>query len=166
MPNWKVRIYDKDNKVIALWYINERTEHEAEKEARSEIEHRFPDCDDWTMTTCINPTEEAPMDFATALTVGLTACKTRFKNLHFDERDSYPILRHEIQAYLGRPMTTKELRNRQYTVPNTAINKACDAAANLAYINRVGSQGFYRSNAEAIADANLKYLRALDKIPL
>lgn len=45
--DWKVRYYDKNNKVISSHIIKDRTEHEAEKEAIAD----FPEnCEDWTMT--------------------------------------------------------------------------------------------------------------------
>jgi len=46
--NWRVVAYDEKNNVIEAWTIENRTEHEAEKEATADL----PICDDWTMTKC------------------------------------------------------------------------------------------------------------------
>jgi len=52
--NWIVRIYDENNKVVDHWIIKDRSEMEASKEAMSEIEHRHPNCADWTLTRYYN----------------------------------------------------------------------------------------------------------------
>lgn len=47
--NWLVRVYDKNDKEIASWTIENRTEHEARRETEAEL-HNFSRCDDWTMS--------------------------------------------------------------------------------------------------------------------
>ena len=49
MPNWKIRVYDDNEKVVESWVIKDRTSQEAHKEAMSEVEHRHPMCNEWTM---------------------------------------------------------------------------------------------------------------------
>jgi hypothetical protein len=44
--NWKVRYYDKDDKVISSHVIKDRTEHEASKEAEGDMPSG---CEDWSM---------------------------------------------------------------------------------------------------------------------
>jgi hypothetical protein len=44
--NWRVRFYDKNNKILRSFRIKDRTEHEAEKEATAQL---TSDVDDWTM---------------------------------------------------------------------------------------------------------------------
>jgi hypothetical protein len=46
---WRVRVYNDDDVVIDTWLIADRTQDEARKEAESEVEHRHPECGDWTM---------------------------------------------------------------------------------------------------------------------
>lgn len=48
--NWVVLVYDEDDNIIERWTIEGRTEHEASREAESEVEQRFPDAADWTLT--------------------------------------------------------------------------------------------------------------------
>jgi hypothetical protein len=46
MKNWRVVYYDKNNKIIKSFIINNRTEHSAENEAMADM----PDnCDDWSL---------------------------------------------------------------------------------------------------------------------
>ena len=35
--NWRVRVYDVNEKVISTWVIQNRTEHEAESEATADV---------------------------------------------------------------------------------------------------------------------------------
>jgi hypothetical protein len=48
--NWEVRVYNKNNKMIASWIIKDRTEHDADREAMSCIETCYPNSDDWSLT--------------------------------------------------------------------------------------------------------------------
>jgi hypothetical protein len=48
--HWKVKVYNKKNKVIDSWIILHRTEQQALKEAEAETE-RIAECEDWTMTS-------------------------------------------------------------------------------------------------------------------
>jgi hypothetical protein len=54
--DWRVRVYDEDNngKIKETWIIRDRTEEEAEKEADSEICHRIPIHDGWSMSPVYN----------------------------------------------------------------------------------------------------------------
>lgn len=44
---WVVKVYAEDDTVIAQWYIDDRTAHEAEREARVDVERDYPGRD-WT----------------------------------------------------------------------------------------------------------------------
>lgn len=48
--NWRVRVYDAQDKELASWLIEGRTEREASKEAMHEVERQYVGLD-WTMTT-------------------------------------------------------------------------------------------------------------------
>jgi hypothetical protein len=47
--NWTVFVYNEDQEVIDEWIIKDRTQHDAHREAESEVEHRHPNADSWTM---------------------------------------------------------------------------------------------------------------------
>ena len=47
--DWFVRVYDEDDKIIASWTIEDRTEREAEKEATPEVD-QVSGYEDWTIT--------------------------------------------------------------------------------------------------------------------
>ena len=49
MESWIVRAYDKKNKVIDCWVIENRTESQAMNEASADIQKLGADVDDWTM---------------------------------------------------------------------------------------------------------------------
>ena len=44
--NWKIKYYDKNDKLISSFLIENRTEHEAQNEAMGDIPNN---CEDWTM---------------------------------------------------------------------------------------------------------------------
>ena len=50
LHDWVVRVYNKNNKVIAKWIIEDRTEHDASREAESAVETCYQRADDWTLT--------------------------------------------------------------------------------------------------------------------
>lgn len=52
--DWMVTEYDETEKIIDTWIIEDRTEHEAEREAESTVSR---DCADWTMMP-LNKEEE------------------------------------------------------------------------------------------------------------
>jgi len=47
--NWRVTVYDKKDKIIDSWVIENRTENEAENEAIADLPYEM---NDWTMTKC------------------------------------------------------------------------------------------------------------------
>ena len=47
--NWKVVAYDENDNIIEEWTIENRTEHEAEKEAIADLPDNM---EDWTMMKC------------------------------------------------------------------------------------------------------------------
>ena len=49
MKNWLVRVYNSKDEIISSWPINNRTEHEASKEAEADIRKQKKYAD-WTMT--------------------------------------------------------------------------------------------------------------------
>lgn len=50
--DWKVKLYNGNDKVIGTFAIKGRTEHDAHSEAENEVDRRsqFEDIEDWTMT--------------------------------------------------------------------------------------------------------------------
>lgn len=48
--DWRVRVYNKRDKVIKSWIIENRTENEASKEAEADIANNYPNAADWSMT--------------------------------------------------------------------------------------------------------------------
>jgi hypothetical protein len=53
--NWKVRYYDKHDKLIESFLIKDRTEHEAENEAMAQMPS---ECEDWTMMSVVEKKSE------------------------------------------------------------------------------------------------------------
>lgn len=49
MKDWIVRVYDEDNKILASWKIENRTEIEAFSEAEADV-IRIPHQKDWSLT--------------------------------------------------------------------------------------------------------------------
>jgi hypothetical protein len=47
--DWLVRVYDKKNKIIGKWIIENRLENEAVREALPDVQ-QITGYDDWTMT--------------------------------------------------------------------------------------------------------------------
>jgi len=62
--DWKARFYQK-NKVIAMFTIKDRTEHEAEKEAMSNAPEKY---DDWSMMPMLSLAEIATLQDQYGLT--------------------------------------------------------------------------------------------------
>lgn len=53
IADWRVRIYDKNDALINSWTIQNRTEHEAEREAAADVDNDSDACD-WTLTRINN----------------------------------------------------------------------------------------------------------------
>ena len=54
--NWEVRIYDQMHNLVCSWYIENRTEHEADDEASADVARDYPDFD-WSLTEVTDPLE-------------------------------------------------------------------------------------------------------------
>jgi len=49
IKNWIVRVYNKQDELIEVWKIQDRTEHEAFEEAAADVA-RNKDADDWSLS--------------------------------------------------------------------------------------------------------------------
>ena len=49
---WLVQVYSEDDRLVARWYIEDRTEREAYREAEADINREYPG-HDWTLTPSV-----------------------------------------------------------------------------------------------------------------
>jgi hypothetical protein len=96
-------------------------------------------------------------DFIDRIDDAMIDVRQEFDRLAFDERDNDPSLQKTLEQSLERKLTEAEFRCREFKDNSRLVDKACDAAAHLAYIYRVG-------DAVMQAEANLKYQKALSSV--